>query len=275
MTSLLTIDLKEGLYQQRKYLVLVVIISLFFGITSYVDLALQKTTAVFSVADLFVALFEGVQDYSQLAEHGSSFPFSWFLMMFLLSYITLWYPYKDIYGFGQHICMRLGTRWSWWLSKCLWICCTVLIFWVLVFVSLCICSLLFTGHLSFTLSNQLPNILGWGESIQIQPQGLVPFLILTVFSTIALCLLQLFISLLVHPLFAFLLSAVILTFSMFTWNVPFLFMSFAIAQKAEVIVGYGHSFITGIFITTTVSILSAVFGGYVISRQNLLKRGLQ
>lgn len=271
---LLGLDAREGFRAIRSWLIAAVVISIVFA-GSFV-LSLSSHSAVGNVpitlGNLAVNLLAGMLNFLPGPTEIFRFPVSWAITLLLLAYLTLGYPYRDLMGFGQKVLCSGGSRWKWWLSKCAWVILTVLAFWGIVAGTTALISCALGGGLDLSVSEQLPQIFLWDISISYERQGFALFLAGIPLATAALCLFQLFLSLVLRPTISYLVTVSILFLSAFYYQSPLLIGNYLMALRTPGVVGQGFPPAQGILISLVGAAVSIVLGGLWFSRMDILEK---
>lgn len=177
-----------------------------------------------SFLDGVMHLFLGIREYRP--DQGFSFdiPVLWLFFHLYLAFMIGSYAWDDLHGIGQQIILKSKSRRMWWLSKCIWNFLSVLVYYlsgaVIIFLTLIIFIFMKNGHLAFwpstdigTFLHQL-NLTGLSKAAVLREAVLLPILV-----SAAVCLLQMFVSLLIRPLYTFIITTILLISSAFFKNI--------------------------------------------------------
>lgn len=124
------------------------------------------------------------------------------MINFFIVFIIGSYIYDDLKNNGVYILSRVGNTKYFWISKVLWIIINNLIYYLIVFGIAVIAGKIFSGS---SLEKDLIETLG-------------TLFILYFTTSIALCLLNATLSLIVKPVYAYLIIILLLAFSIFLKN---------------------------------------------------------
>lgn len=147
-------------------------------------------------------------------ETGFPFVFAgpWLLTLLLVAYLTLGYPCRDLGGPDRQLVMAAGSRWAWWLSKCVWVVLSVLAFFLAIGVGAALWTVVSGGSLGLHLSSGVAEMLGCvsdsGSSTLWQSAAWL--YLAAVLVALALCLVQMLVSLFVKPILSFIVTIVLL-----------------------------------------------------------------
>lgn len=264
--KLIKYDLRIGIARAyKKYLVTAVIF-----LVLCVDFLLNLNRASvnygvdpsFTISDIALYCFAGMEPHLSFYLASSR----WMLIYIVLFYITLSYPHKDLTEFGQNILIRSGSRSLWWLSKCIWCIVNVIIFFATAFLVITISGFIAGGKPSLQVTEIMTQII-YVSDMQESPYNLLyPFIfILPLVVSIALCLLQTSLALLIKPLYSFAVMVTIMIASVYYFS-PFMLGGYTMPIRSDVFALNGLDFWTG-FIFSAVVMLFSIFIGLLLFRQ--------
>lgn len=277
----------------RRYLVILAVgAGLFAFMVSGVwqSLAAKGSTvglAQLSFGDFFCVLFGGATERRDVDMGFWTIPAAWILVCALIFYLTLDYPYRDLAGMGKQLIVASGSRWGWWLSKCAWVIAAVLLAYALMLGACALATLCVGGRWVSELWEQVASTVGLrtyaligGEDIVFNLSGAARDVSLRTWDMgsclatiplmlVALCLVQLTLSLLAGPLPAFGVSMATLLVS--AWAVsPALLGNYLMVTRTTVVSTSGVDVGVGIAISIVLIIVSIVGGGLAFSRMDIL-----
>lgn len=131
-------DIKCGfLKESKKYIVAVVLFAVigFEFLNSYGDVDL-------TVADYFFYALFGMEEYVPSPGNKFRFPALWIALILYSSYITLSYPFNDLNGYGKSVLLQCRDKRIWYLSKCLWVIISTLLYFFIGFIVLSVFAVL-------------------------------------------------------------------------------------------------------------------------------------
>lgn len=235
--------------------------------------AAGRMTGPFSLGDYLVSFVAGSKTYSFSPEEPFRFPIAWAALLMLGAYATLWYPYRDLMGMGKHLMVSMGSKWTWWLSKCAWVVCSVVLFCLIGLVVACVCTVVLGGSLSLDVSGPLPSILDFNlADVAYAPQGVGLFLFVAVpVALVALCLVQLTASLLLRPVLGYAVTMALLLLSLFYEN-PWLLGNELMAARSTSLLIEGIPPLSGLVVSATFAVLAVVLGGMLFSWMDILAK---
>lgn len=203
-----------------------------------------------SLGDLALFIFGGMKEYIPSPYDPFPFPSLWLLLLIFPCFITLWYPYNNLHGIGQNILCKMKSRTIWWFSKCFW--CSIVvtgyffIIWIVIFIATFIFGFQATFDISpfmtsvFELDTYMPFDCGWEISTQLI---FAPWLV-----ALLLSLLQMVLSLFIHPVFSLSISVIVLLASAYYCS-PLLLGNYAMIIRSDQIMPEGMSLNIGIILT--------------------------
>ena len=269
-------DLKNGIAASLKKYLIVIMMAVVFCADYFLRYSqMIKHYALppkLSVVDYVFYIFAGRDEYRPGTGDVFSFPALWTLLLVFILFMTLYYPFNDLFGFGKHILMNVRSRKIWWLSKCCWVAVTVIIVYALIFVVAIVFSLItnasFTGVLSSyalaTANHDADYFSYYDCNIGIQ-------LLQPLFVIIAMCLVQFTFSLLVKPNISFMISVAHLIAASF-YMTPFLPANYAMLMRSDIITDNGMTLYSGLILPTVLSIIAVTIGMVVFSKYDILSK---
>lgn len=263
-SKVLRYDLKNGLLQEyKRYLWIVFVFAVM-----WLDYFLRSPAframipdADTTLGDYYAFTFLGMVEYIPAKGQPFRFPAIWMLILLLVLYIVLYYPYKDLMGFGRHVLVNARTRAAWWLSKCFWVILGVLIYFALYYAVIFLLCLLAGVTLSLTVSTSIfyayvpPQLMAG----QFAEQFLVELLVMPVLLAATLGLVQLTLSLIIKPFFSYCVSVAVLLVSAY-YASPFLIGNYAMLLRSQRVVNNGVAWRSGIYMQLGIILFSVLLG---------------
>lgn len=273
-------DIKNAFLQEWKKLLVVPVGFAVICVAFYAAYVTKDNGIRGTFGDFWLYIFGGMKEYifDSNDKKAFTFPVVWTIVFLFMLYITLYYPYNDLLGYGQNVLTRSGGRLNWWLSKCLWNFATVLGFFLVGAVTVVVFSAVF-GTLSTDISEDMytevfelgkydgetfqginlivdTTPIVWPHYINIE-LFLMPFLTAVVISQ-----LQMLLSLWMRPVFSFCAMVGVLVVSAYYVR-PFMIGNYAMATRFDKVLSGldGNS----VSVTTGIIILSALFVACVVA----------
>ena len=273
--SPLLIDLKEGFrFIAKRYLAVA-----FVAAASAASFTLTTSARGFtpnevpsSFGNLTAYALAGMEAFLPSPSEPFRFPVSWAVTMLLLAYITLDYPYRDLLGFGQKVLVSCESRRSWWLSKCCWTTLCVCLFWCVFYGVTALASIALGASWGIEVSPTLEKVLRLKILIRFDEVDYALFLCSVPLITLALCLIQLCLSLFLSPTVSYLVTFSQLFLAAFYYKAPFLLGNYLMSLRTPGVSGSGFPLIWGALIAAFLSITATLVGEMHFSHMDILKK---
>jgi hypothetical protein len=267
-------DVKNGILREwRRYLVAFIIfglLSISLTISVQPIAPLYEMSSSLTFGDYLVNMMCGMKEYMFDPSNPFSFPAAWMLAFLFMAYITLNYPYHDLMGMGKHLIIVSGSRTLWWLSKCVWVALSVLSFFLVGFASSALWTLISGGDFSFDVSEIVPIVLQFDTTILLpRPWDMTGLLLAVPLMTVALCCVQLLLSLLIRPMFSYIVTIGVLFLSAY-FQSPWLIGNYMMAARSICFVDGGLSWQIGAAISCVLIAAVVVMGGVLFNRLDIL-----
>lgn len=272
-------DLMHGLAKEwKKFLVALCTFLAFFSIyylRVYAEnrnlLAQGAPPLEFTFMDFILSVLGGMKEFRYEDGEMFLFPAVWIFFFLLLLFYTLRYPTQNLDGIGKSMLILSQNRWIWWFSKCVWCCAYVLMYFVLLYVSAFLMGLCLGGKLSLQPSEYAPYALDAGMYLKNPPWNLIPGLLLVPLVACAISLLQMVLTLWVRPIFAYVLSCVLLLSSAYFTN-PALVGNYAMLFRTDIFAEEGFPLGWGFTSVALLIILSLLMGYFRTENMDILNR---
>ena len=276
--KLIKYDLTYGIFNIKNLIKILILISLFTvacfefngRLLSYGQ---SFETDTNKLGDFFFYIFGGIKEYIPSPNDPFQIPYLWILNHLLILYFTLHYASDDLSGVGQQMIYRAGGRIKWWVSKCIWNFTSVVSYYIVSFTVIIIFCLIKGNVFEMSFSSFMPMIMYFGpkdlgyETWDIALEvTLMPFLV-----TLAMSILQMALSLVFKPAFAFIFSSVLLISSAY-YMTPYLIGNFAMAVRSSKVVSNGLNLTDGIIAAIGMIIIGIIIGVLAIRRYNVLSK---
>lgn len=196
-------------------------------------------------------------------ENPIMLPYFWMLTIIGSLYLNLDYLLNDLTQFGQQIIFRIGSRRSWYLSKCLWNTAVCALYLLVCLLCAILSTILVGGRMTWQMTPEM--FLLFADYIPAEPmtavQCLCLYLLLPYLAVLAFNLVQMTLCLFVKPVISFLFSLSLVILTIF-WHSPFLFGNGAMVVRSGLLYAKGLSPVTLGF-SALVVILVAVLAGCI------------
>lgn len=225
-----------------------------------------------TVGDYLLFIFTGIEPHDPSAQIPFTVPVLWMVVILWFLFICLYYPYNDLMRIGKHMLILSGSRAAWWFSKCIWAIATAVTYMLTALLSVSLSALCFGARLSLDVGAYTPTALKFAENTLREPPwnlGTLLVLITVVFA--ALGIIQLVLSLIIRPLFSYVvLCAYTLASAYFV--APFLIGSYAMAKRSESFVLGAMQNADGFIMAAWLILLGVLIGWLIFTRMDILNK---
>lgn len=274
--KLVIYDIKNGIGRNIHLYAVTWMLCIIFVSAFYFHISQGKNpsqgTEACTMTNILFYLFQGKEPFSPELGNAFVFPVIWLCIFLFSAYLTLDYPFRNLTGHGIYVITRIGSRTYWWLSKCIFVCCsTLLYFFIWYFI---------TGL--FCMIFGIPISLQFAESINVdflhmelaavtQKQVMMLLVGLPVLTSLAVNFIQLCLGLFVDRIYCFLITAILLFASTY-FQTPFFIGNFAMVKRSIYCVADGMTMGWGLFITISLVVLCILIGVWRMIKYDILKK---
>lgn len=272
-------DLKHGLAGEWKKFLVALWAFLAFFLIYYLRVFAENRNLLtqgedpldFTFVDLILSVLGGMKVFRYEDGEMFLFPAVWsFFFLFLLFY-TLRYPTQNLDGIGKSMLILSQNRRTWWLSKCVWCGAYVWTYFALLYVSAFFMGMCLGGKLSLQPSEYAPYALDGGMYLKNPPWNLIPGLLLVPLAACGIALLQMMWTLWVRPIFAYVISCVLLLSSSYFAS-PLLVGNYAMLFRTDIFAEEGLPLGWGFAAAVLLLVLSLLAGCLRVERMDILNR---
>lgn len=258
-------DIRVGLFKEwRKYLFIVFLFSLicfqflmiYRGYNSE-DFSLGELT----FGDYIFFCFKGMPEFN--AKQYNNLNLSWICIQLSLAYLVSFYPSKDINGYGQLMIIKSKKKIVWWISKFIWCVLTVLMFYVVAFITVFIFSILFGNISFFPQGNILTNFC---DIYYVIDSNIIYLFFILLLNSITISLLQMVISILIKPIIGLLFIIIMHIFTIFTYSEFVYGNQLMLIRSSEFITKRLNYFVIS-FVSSIILIAFSFIIGYLFFRR--------
>ena len=268
-------DLKCGLLKEYKKYIVAIGLFLIIGFDFFIKMSDIKIT----VPDYLFYLFFGMEEYVPSPGNKFRFPALWVAVILYVSYITLYYPYKDLNGYGKNILLNTQSKKTWYLSKCMWVTVSTITYFLIGLVVLSLFAIISGAEITADVSSKvvikfIPFItteqnLFYNDAIYYKVTIL--HFVLPVIICVMNNLLQLFLSLFIKPFFSFIFT-VSYTIASAYYLKSFMLGNYAMIARSNIFIDNGVNFTDGLLISLGVSLIVIISGTVLFSKQDILNK---
>lgn len=273
--KLLKYDLKNGFRVGGLKLMIIILMTLAFCLDFYLrkDIVymVDPLTPSGTWMDYLFYIFAGIKEYTPSITEEFIFPIKWILIHLFILYSTLYYPHRDLSSLGLNVLVRTKGRLAWWLSKSIWNISYVLSCYISIFLTIIIFCLVANEPISLEITPMFVNdLLDAGSPFDTFPSYLASIILLMpMFISIVLNLVQMTLGLFIKPLYSFGMMAVILLASAYFLN-PFFIGNYAMPIRSEYVIENGLQATTGVMLSALIMTLAFLIGSFYFKRYDIL-----
>lgn len=273
LLSLLKHDIFEGIICKWKYYFLAI---LFFVFVDFVfvtnvnsSFSALNINIQCSISDIVINTFLGNEPFDPAVNKGVNLSITWFVFHALLFSFISFYITNDLKKNTTSLLLRVRSKKLWWTSKYIWCIATVFLYYSLFFAIAIIFASCF-GTASFDVSNliadeffgmQIKNISVW--------KMLFSSLLLPMIISVAIAVFESALSLVLKPIYSFIVLICYLVASTFYYSEYLLFnFSMVIRNNFEGVNGVSNQY--GMLIAILIIVVSYFAGMTFIKRKDIL-----
>lgn len=268
-------DLKCGLLKEYKKYIVAIGLFLIIGF----DFFIKMSDIEITVPDYLFYLFFGMEEYVPSPGNKFRFPALWVAVILYVSYITLYYPYKDLNGYGKNILLNTQSKKTWYLSKCMWVTVSTITYFLIGLVVLSLFAIISGAEITADVSSKvvikfIPFItteqnLFYNDAMYYKVTIL--HFVLPVIICVMNNLLQLFLSLFIKPFFSFIFT-VSYTIASAYYLKSFMLGNYAMIARSNIFIDNGVNFTDGLIISLGVILVVIISGTVLFSKQDILNK---
>lgn len=273
--QMLKIDTRLGVYKKR-YLALIFIYLIPFAQFLKWRAYLQESQVAYcTLADCMGCVFQGTYPFVRTEQMDDFIiPTVWFALVMYILFLPLEYPTKAMQLWGEQYTIRSGKV-SWWISKyCYTLICIICAFAILLLEMMTLCKI---SGVKITWRNtpEFYQLLFGQVNINFQ-QSLHPienvflFVIMPFLGLITLSVVQLFLSVWIRPVIAYIMSIISLVFTVY-YDSAFLPGNNTMAIRSAWIDPEGVQCSKSIVACCSICIIIFVVGCLMIRRKELIR----
>ncbi|MCI1966937.1 MAG: DUF2705 family protein [Oscillospiraceae bacterium] len=274
--KLVRFDFQHGIFREWKKFclsaVLITVVCMMFDM-KIVMTGRQIELPLPTFADYLAFLFYGMKVYVFSTQNPFRIPINWLMLHLFLAYIVGNYPFQDLMTYGQSVLLRAKSRGKWWVSKCLWSSCCVLLFYLeSIVISLFFAAV--TGKVSMSISPQIQEkIIDVSFLPGLSPETLVlNLLIVPLITSIAISLIQLCFALILRPVYSYLVVSALLLSSAYIYS-PALIGNYLMAARNSIALQNGINASYALPVSAAIAVLAVVTGKIIFKKYDIIDTG--
>ena len=268
-------DLKCGLLKEYKKYIIAIGLFIIIGF----DFFIKMNHIEITVPDYLFYLFFGMEEYVPSPGNKFRFPALWVAVILYVSYITLYYPYKDLNGYGKNILLNTQSKKTWYLSKCMWVTVSTIIYFLIGFVVLSLFAIISGAETTADVSSnaviKFIQFITTEQNLFYNDAMYYKVTILHFILPVIICvmnnLLQLFLSLFIKPFFSFIFT-VSYTIASAYYLKCFMLGNYAMIARSNIFIDNGVNFTDGLIISLIVILMVIISGTVLFSKQDILNK---
>lgn len=268
-------DLKCGLLKEYKKYIVATGLFIIIGF----DFFIKMSDIEITVPDYLFYLFFGMEEYVPSPGNKFRFPALWVAVILYVSYITLYYPYKDLNGYGKNILLNTQSKKTWYLSKCMWVTVSTIIYFLIGFVVLSLFAIISGAETTADVSSnaviKFIQFITTEQNLFYNDAMYYKVTILHFILPVIICvmnnLLQLFLSLFIKPFFSFIFT-VSYTIASAYYLKCFMLGNYAMIARSNIFIDNGVNFTDGLIISLSVILMVIISGTVLFSKQDILNK---
>lgn len=272
--ALLKRDLTLGLKAKWYMYIYIIVLTLFMCINMHLSVMAVKEAGVtitsVSFWDYLIKCMAG--DFSVSRSDGSIYflPIWWIGVQFGIHYIIAYYPTHDYKHNASQIMIAGSSRINWWLSKCLWCLTSVLVYYGLLVLTALGTSLVFEKGDVISFSTKyaiisLSDLIGYMTCSQVILCGLI----LPIFITIGLAVVQMLLSFIFDATISFGIICVYYIVSSYTTS-KWLLGNFTMFLRYKIVSVNGLELGDGIIGAGIIIAVSLIVGMIYFDRKDII-----
>ena len=279
-TKLLWFDLRCGLLQKAYFFLIPILVTLTSCLALSAGAAELDQLEAFhgkvtpGFVDFILYLYGGMESYIPAPGSLFTFPMRWMAVFLPAVLLTLQYPFRDMQGFGQQILIRTKGRMAWWLSKCTWNLCNILVYHGCIFGTAALFCSTVGADVPGVFHKELLYAVFQVRKDNLMPQETVwpgAMLLLPVLVSFCLSLLQMSLTLLIRPVFSFFTMAFIMISSAY-FTSPYFAGNYAMPLRYNMVCKGGVSMEIGVMLSVGGMVFAVGAGCMVFQRYDILNR---
>lgn len=223
-----------------------------------------------TVMDYYLYCMKGMEIYIFNPKETFLVPIHWFLLQIFAAYIVAYYAHDDYHSCGRNIFLACRDKSSWWISKCLWCACTVIVYYASFFFAVYVTSTYYGAKPSLSYSKQVaPAILGNRILKMSSKDTIMVAIVVPIVVMIGVSMLQMFLSFILTPIMSFAIVACIYVISAYYTKWYFV-GSYSMIQRSVFFADDGMVAMTGLLLGVTMIFAACSYGKAYFEERDLI-----
>ncbi len=223
--KILKYDIKRGIIKNLKGHLLPIILGIFLCISFVFEYTKSYDIHTATFLDIIYYSFAGSPKYIPNKDIPFIFPLVWATVFLLPLYLTSYYPFYDLLGYGKTVLIESGNRYKWWLSKSIWCLLQVAVYFVTLYLTVIVFCLMVKIPVVYNVTINTHEMMiekyykadvysiGDYTLLDFDSSKSILFLLLPILIISVFAILQMTISLISTPIYGFFTSATVLVAS--------------------------------------------------------------
>lgn len=216
------------------------------------------------IGGIFLYLIKGAAPYVRTENSSFELPVLWFLYHSYFFCLIGDYPVKDLQGYGKQVFLRIADRKRWWLSKCIWITVSAIVYEVL-FLIISFLYLAVNAHNIAVHPDALFQMMGMGSAAAVAG-GIFVYL----GATVCVGWFQFYLSLIMRPVLAVLVTLMLLICACYFYT-PLLPGNLMMLDRTCGLAQNGSFLLCGAVVLTMILAAAVWLGAELMKKYELMK----
>ena len=269
-------DMRCGISSVAPRLAIVTLLAALCSLMFYLYAsAAPSASCTLNYATYIAAVFGGSSEFIPERGEGFSLPAAWLCNCLAITFVTLDYPSTNLKSVGTMALVLSGSRWSWWISKCLWVGTCCLLGYVASLSGCLLCALGVGASPGLGLSKEAAELLGFfmasASPLARETADISEFLACAPVVLISISLIQLAISMHTAPYIG-LVASICAFFASSFWLNCILLGNHLMIARSDLTIANGVPAEWGAAIACLFALLAVVIGGLLFNRRSIHAR---
>ena len=229
----------------------------------FYSLSSEKESAV----DYLLFFFKGIKIYDLSSQRPFEIPILWLAIQISLALLVTAYPLRDLYSYAPQNIVRSQRKWIWWLAKCLWVILTVFAFYGICLLAALIGGIVGGGGV-FGPNSAIQLYINNLDLAGVTGIELLLLMLVPVFVSVALSLVQVTLSLIIKPVFSFLVLMSYHLISTIVYS-PFIIADYPMLLRNVLFEPDGLSSEAMILVSLCIAVIAIATGALIFKRTDI------
>lgn len=221
-----------------------------------------------AVGDYLAYLFQGMEIYQINLQNGFQLPAIWMMMFLLFVLSVAKYPKSDLYGIGQQLLLKSGSRNAWWGAKLIWTVICAVVYYAVCFLTIFIYLALVHG-IKWQPSNFTVAVIPGLENLSLA-ESVLWLVVTPILTMCTIGSLELLLSIIVAPVFSVIIIVSMLLAVLY-FNFTYLPGGTCILLRSVLTIPYGFKLSDMVSVLGIEFLLNSSIGCYCFKNLDLHK----